>query len=115
MLNYVLVKSLTNNDDLESPDSLTRDLGYTVYNSYSQLFEAISEELIVIYDKINNSEIKDLVLIETIFNLLIFMVYVFWYQFEFQVLAIHDEFTNATLRFINLNGHNFLYKYSWVY
>ena len=114
MLNYLLVKSLTTNDSLETQNCLTRGLGSFVYNSYTELFEAILDELIVAYDKINNSEMKDLVLIETVFNLLIFMVFVFSHQEVNQILSGYEEFTYDTLNFLNLNAHYFVYKYSWV-
>ena len=114
MLNYVLVMSLTKYDALESPNSLKRNLNYIIYDAYSQLFEGIFDEIIVTYVKINNSEIKDLVLIETVFNLLIFMVFVFSQQEENQILSGYIEFTLASLNFLNLNGHYFIYKYSWV-
>ena len=114
MLNYLLVKSLTDNDSLETQNCLTRGLDSFVYDSYAELFEAILGELIVTYDEINNSEMRDLVLTETVFNLLIFMVFVFSHQEENQILSGHEEFTYATLNFLNLNAHYFVYKYSWV-
>ena len=114
MLNNVLVKSLTKDDALESPESLNGDLNYFVYHSYTGLFQSIFKELILTYEQINSSEIKDLVLLETVFNLLIFMVFVFWRQEENQVLSNYEGFTLATLNFLNLNAQYFVYKYSWV-
>ena len=114
MLNNILVKSLTKDDALESPESLNGDLNYFVYHSYTELFQSIFKELILTYEHINNSQIKDLVLLETVFNLLIFMVFVFWRQEENQVLSNYEEFTLATLNFLNSNAQYFVYKYSWV-